>query len=270
MKLSLATTPKKATFAPLLYAGRMGYGIQRAAELGYDGVELNIQDPVKINREKLKKKVKSHGLEIVSFGTGQAYIEEGLCLATSDPGVRNKCENRLKAHILFAKEVGAQVVIGGIRGKLSKDPDMRRIEYNSATEATREIVQFANKKKVTITLEPINRYETNFINTVEEAMEFISDVGENSLKILTDTFHMNIEEVSFRKSIKLAGKNLSHVHLVDSNRLAPGSGHLNIKSIIETLKEIGYEGYLSAEVLPKPDDDTAAKNNITYLKKLLK
>lgn len=88
MRISLATSPKKAIFAPLLFAGHLDHALHRVAELGYEGVELNIQDPSRLDHAALAARVRSSGLQVVALGTGQAYIEEGLCLATNDPEQR--------------------------------------------------------------------------------------------------------------------------------------------------------------------------------------
>ncbi|HDY74037.1 MAG TPA: sugar phosphate isomerase/epimerase [Euryarchaeota archaeon] len=269
MKLSLALTPQKAAFAPLLFAGDMEHGIKRAAELGYEGIELNILDPTKLDTDKLIALIHAYNMEVVALGTGQAYIEEGISLSDPDFAIRTKAVERLKNHIKLAQELDAQVVIGGIRGKFSLDESVKQVQYEGALNATHECAQFANKLGVTLTVEPINRYETNFINTVEEGVSFLQKLGITQVKLLVDTFHMNIEEKSIIESLKAAKHKLSHVHLVDSNRLAPGQGHVDFKSVIRTLQDIGYEGYLSAEILPKPDDETAARLNIMHVRKLL-
>lgn len=86
---------------------------------------------------------------------------------------------------------------------------------------------------------------------------------------MLDTFHMNIEEISFYKVIKQVNKELIHFHVADSNKCAPGMGHINFKEIIDALKEINYNNYIGVEVLPIPNADEAAKKSIEFLKKLL-
>jgi sugar phosphate isomerase/epimerase len=269
MKLSLALTPQKTKFAPLLFAGNIEYGIKRAAELGYDGVELNIRDPLDINRDTLSSLIRSYNVKVVALGTGQAYVEDGLSLADSEPDVRRQTASRLKNHIKLAEYLDAQVVIGSIRGRLNSDETVKQAQYRGALQTIQECADFARGLGVTLTIEPINRYETNFINTLEESLAFLRELGNAQVKLLADTFHMNIEEKSLTGSLKLAGHKLSHVHLADSNRLAPGRGHINFRAIIRTLHSIGYTGYLSAEILPKPDDETAARLNIEYVRELL-
>lgn len=270
MKTCLALSPTKARFAPLLYAGDLHLGMQKAAELGFDGVELNLRDSDALNQEAILGWANQYHLAVPSLGTGQSYFEDGLSLADTRPEIQKAVRERLKAHVEFAARCGARVVLGSIRGRFSSnDPSVRRTEYQMAVEATRDIATYAAEHQVGLTIEPIVRYETNFINTTEEALAFIDDVGAGNVGVLLDTFHMNVEEVSITEAIRRAGDRLHHVHCVDSNRLAPGMGHIDFGEIIGALRQIGYTGFLSGEILPTPDDDTAARNFITCIRGLL-
>ena len=269
MKLSIALTPTPSVFAPLLFAGNLARGMRRAAELGYEGVELNLRDARAEDLDAIVTQAAAHGLAIVSLGTGQAYLVDGLSVADPDPCVRARLVDRIKGHIDFAARVGAQVVLGGVRGRFSADVSTRRVQYVGAVEVVRELADFAAAREVTVTLEPINRYESNFLNTGDEAMAFVTDVTRPAVGILLDTFHMNIEERDMCEAIARAGSCLSHVHLVDSNRLAPGMGHLDFVSILAALRNIGYQGYLSGEFLPLPSDDEAAEQFAAFGRRLL-
>ena len=269
MKTCLVLTPKKSKFSPLLFAGKMDHGIKRASELGYDGIEINIHDSAKIDQKHIIDILDSYDLELVSFGTGQAYYEDGISLASADPKIREKTVNRLKDHIVFASKVGAQVVIGGIRGSFSKDPKVKDVEYKGALQAVRTCADFASDYNVTLTIEPINSKDTSFINTMQDGFDFLKQVDKKNVKLLADTFQLDLEEKSIPDALKLAGDLLVHVHLVDSDRLAPGYGHIDFESVLKTLKEINYKRYLSAEILPNPDDETAAKQYIENVKKIL-
>ncbi len=115
---------------------------------------------------------------------------------------------------------------------------------------------------VPLLIEPLNRYETNLLNTVPETAEWISTLPTDNLRILADLFHMNIEEADMADAIKAVGAHIGHVHFADSNRRAVGMGHSPIAEAVTALKQIGYSGYLSAEIFPKPDSATAAKQTI--------
>lgn len=255
----MATSPTPARFAPLLFAGDLVAALQCAASLGYDGVELNLRDSADIDQSGVVAQLTQLGLSVPSIGTGQSYFGDGLSLADPDPEVQKKLRLRMQDHIRFAGRLGACVVIGSVRGRLEDgSAASRRESYTIALDATRSLAEFASVHGVRLTVEPINRYETNFLNTIPETLEFIEQAGSANLGLLADTFHMNIEEASMDGPLQQAGAKLRHVHLVDSNRRAPGFGHLDFKPILTTLNSIGYAGYLSAEVLPLPDDQTAA------------
>jgi sugar phosphate isomerase/epimerase len=255
----MAVSPTLADFAPLLFSGDLQAGINQAAVLGFDGIEISLHDSTALDQAGIMTWLNEAGLNVPAFGTGQSYFTDRFSLADPDHDVQEQVRERLKAHIKFAAEVNATVVLGSIRGRLddSSQEDRQRC-YEIAVEATQFLSAYANEFGVKLTIEPINRYETNFINTIEEAISFIDDVGASNVGILMDTFHMNIEEASMTEGILLAGDRIWHVHLVDSNRCAPGMGHIDINEIVGALVSVGYSGYLSAEILPVPDDITAA------------
>lgn len=174
---------------------------------------------------------------------------------------------RINDQIVFASNFNAQVIIGLIRGKIEES--VNRAEAEEWTiDCLRKCTEFAKEYNIRLTLEPVNGYESNFINTLNEGVEFIKRVGASNLGLLADTFHMNIEEVSIYDSIIQAKDYITHVHFADSNRWAPGCGHLDFTKIVHTLKKIGYQGYVSAEILPLPDPDTAARITAETLNKL--
>lgn len=269
VNLCIALAPKKGTFAPLLYAGNLEKGIETAARLGFDGLELSVRDPCDLDENHLARLMQHNGLDLVVVATGQAYLDDGLSLADTDAETSTAAIKRVKAHIDLASRFQAQVLIGGIRGRLSPDPARRRSEYRMAADAVRECARYAAPKGVTLSVEPINRYETNFINTIEEALHWISDIDDSGIMVMADTFHMNIEEASFEDALRQAGERLSHVHLVDSNRRAPGSGHIDFRSVLQTLQDLDYKGYLCAEILPLPDDYTAGQQFVSNVKNLI-
>jgi sugar phosphate isomerase/epimerase len=118
-------------------------------------------------------------------------------------------------------------------------------------------------------MEPINRYETDFIFSAADGMRLVEDLDCDNFGLMLDLFHMNIEDVSIEEGLRQAGDRLWHVHIADSNRRYPGSGHLNFDSIFATLNGMRYEGYISAELLPLPDPDTVAQETAEFLKAYL-
>ncbi len=267
MKFCMALSPTKANFAPLLFSGDMLLGMETDARLGYDGVELNLLDSTQLDQEAILHKAHQLNLQVPSIGTGQSYFQENLSLANPSPEIQTSVRARMQKHIEFASKLGAAVVIGSIRGKL--DPgsqETRQVCYNTAVEAVRELANFASTLGCLLTIEPINRYETNFLNTIEETLEFIRIVECSNVGLLADTFHMNIEEPDMAYSLKSAGGLLRHVHFADSNRYAPGMGHLDFQALVAVLKDSGYDGYVSAEIIPIPDSYNAAKTWIECIR----
>ncbi|MCD4786332.1 MAG: sugar phosphate isomerase/epimerase [Candidatus Eremiobacteraeota bacterium] len=268
MKLSLVVSVSETKFAAVAFKESYSLAIEKATKWGYDGVELAVRDPAVINVGELKNLLGRYNLEVPALGTGQAYGEEGLSLTSPDGQTREKAKERLKSHVKMASELNSKVIIGLMRGKVSQDSGLEK-SLGLLKKSMRDLCDFAMKYNVEFVIEPINRYETNMLNTVDETLEFINGVGRENLKILLDTFHMNIEEPSIFDSIRKARKLIGHVHIADSNRWAPGCGHIDFAGVVNTLNEVGYDGYLSAEILPEPSPDKAGKFNYEYMSKLL-
>jgi len=259
-KRCLATSPDKAKFAPLLFCGSLAGAMEEASRLGFEGLELNLRDSDRIPHDEVLESLARFSLEVPSIGTGQSFFQDNLSLADPDPEVQEYVQQRMKSHILFAEHLGASVVLGSIRGRLDESSiEARQRCYQAAVESSRELARFAGHHGVRLTIEPINRYETNFLNTVEETLHFLEDLGEETVGVLLDTFHMNIEEASMDEAVHAAGDRLWHVHWVDSNRCAPGMGHTEFRPLYQALQGVEYGGYLSAEIIPRPDDRIAAE-----------
>ncbi len=254
-----------ARFEALAIKDDFASAIKKVAVLGYDGVEMAVRDPALVDAREIKRLLEELRLPLVAVGTGQAYGEEGLSFTDSDVYVRRKAVQRIKDQVEFAAGFGALVIIGLIRGKVQPG-----VNEEQASEwmksALRDCADYGKRFDVGLVLEPINRYETNLINTVADALEMINSVGADNLKILFDTFHANIEEPSITVSIRNAAALLGHFHVADSNRWAPGCGHIEFPRIFSELRDIGYQGAVSAEIMPKPDPGSSARMAIEYLK----
>jgi sugar phosphate isomerase/epimerase len=142
------------------------------------------------------------------------------------------------------------------------------IEALQECAAAKACPERERRKGVRFALEPLNRYETDLIHTVADGLDLIERVGADNLGLLLDTFHMNIEEPVIEDSIRACGDRIFHFHVADSNRWYPGAGHLDFKSILDTLFATGYQGYVSGEFMPLPDADTSAERSIAYLRQL--
>jgi sugar phosphate isomerase/epimerase len=132
-------------------------------------------------------------------------------------------------------------------------------------EALAEFDAEAGKRGVRFLLEPLNRYEGNVVNTLAEGAALIGGLAHTSL--LADCFHMNIEERSIAEALRGAARHVGHVQLADSNRRPAGLGHTHWPSVAAVLREIGYSGWLSAEALPYPDPEAAARLGIEAIRR---
>lgn len=267
MKTAIVLSTQPASFEALAYKGDFERNVEKIARLGYDGVELAVRDPKLLDADHVEKVVGRLGLEVPAIGTGQAYGEEGLSFTDPDESVRRRAVERIAAQIRFARRFDALVIIGLLRGKA-----VPRVERERAlawlVEALRECAVMAEEEGIKLVLEPLNRYETDLVNSVAEALHLIEEVGSEAVGLLFDTFHANIEEPSIEGSIRTSGDRLLHVHVADSNRWYPGAGHLDFKAILDTLFATGYQGYISGEFMPLPDADTSAERSIAYLRQI--
>jgi len=269
MKLSfMVATPEINSFNVTAYRGEPKESFSKMAELGYDGIELMLKDPSQIKVDEVKNLLDRHNLEISAICTGEIYGEDGLSFMDPDKSIREKALKRTKEIIIFASHFSTQVNIGRLRGVFTDGID-RKESLGWALFAFRKVSEYAQKYDVGILLEPINRLQSNFINTTKEGIKMVEEVDRDNFHLMLDLFHMNIEDVSIEESIFAAKRYHRHIHVCDSNREAPGRGHLDFKKIIKTLKEIGYKGYLSAELWPAVDQDKAAKETIDYIRPII-
>jgi sugar phosphate isomerase/epimerase len=258
-KTSMAISPAETQFGPLLFAANWQLALQTATELGYDAVEVSFRDPGNDELEQLSEAICKAGLVVSAVATGQSYVQDGLSLTNLDPLAQKNLRDRMLRFIDFAAPWQAILIIGGVRGMLAPEQNIKQKQIQTAIEAIQTYAKYAKQVNVRLAVEPINRYETNFLNTILQALHFIEGIGEENLFVLPDTFHMNIEEVSMSRALELAGEQIGYVHFADSNRLAPGQGHIDFNELANVLHQVSYDGYISAEILPLPDSRTAAE-----------
>jgi len=241
--------------------------VRKVSELGYEGIELAVTDPGKINQEKLVEIISAYGLDVSCVLTGGAFTSDRLTLSHPDSKVRSLTIGRINDYISFASLFPAIVLIGWIRGIWKDDFELSRKLF---VEALRKCGKFAEDKRILLGIEPINRYEVDSIHTIHEAVMTVKEAALPNLGVIPDTFHMNIEENEpIYKSIYLCRNKLFHVHVADNNRRAPGMGCLPFKKFFKALREIEYQGFVSAEVIPLlPDFETIAKESIKFLRKV--
>jgi sugar phosphate isomerase/epimerase len=164
--------------------------------------------------------------------------------------------------------IKAPAILGSMQGKWGGEVS-RDQALGWLADALKVIGEAAGKRGVPFIYEPLNRYETNLINRVGEAAEWVRVNELGNIVLLADMFHMNIEEVNVADAMRAGGELIGHVHYADSNRRAMGFGHTDPAPVVAALKEIGYSGYLSAEIFPLPDADQAAAQTLKSIQSLL-
>ncbi|MFQ6094911.1 MAG: TIM barrel protein [Candidatus Bathyarchaeia archaeon] len=250
---------------PLGLGGDFKSNLRQVSQLGYDGVELFLKDPDKLDLENTKRLVEEFNLSIPAVGTGPTYTIYGLSLSSQEKTTRERAIRRVAEYLRIGRVLNSPVIIGSIKGR-TKD---YQSGIKNLRNSLKRCAEFAEDIGTRILIEPLNRYESNLVTTVEEAIELKEETGSDHVGVMADTFHMNIEERSIYDSIIKAGNHLEHIHFADSNRHAPGQGHLDFKQIMRALKEINYRSFITGEILPLPNQYTAAKLTIEYLKKNL-
>jgi sugar phosphate isomerase/epimerase len=240
---------------------------QRLQALGYDGAELMLRDPDSIEKGLFERLSRYYGIEIPALCTGEVFGQDRLSFMDPDAEVRAEAIRRTKSIIDFASVFSAQVNIGRLRGRLSREiPHERSIGW--MYDAFETISEYAETRGVTLTLEPIPRVEWNNLFTIGDGIHVVQKMGRKNFRLMADVYAMNIEEKSFSDSLRLARPYLAHIHISDSNRLAPGGGNLDFASITKAIQAIDYRGYVSAELIQQPDWEEAMVRTIEILKSL--
>ncbi len=269
MKIAATTISQDITqnVSISLFTGKFKDRLQKIAIAGFDGIELLLLDPSQLDSAYVLDSVQEYALTISAIGTGLQASLENLTLLARDYQVEKKALDRAFDIIRFAAACKTPIVtLGSFRGIFHEIPRHNREYYKNILS---KIANFAGERSVSIAIEPVNRYENNFLNTASEVMEVIDELSYKNLGILLDTFHMNIEESSIEKTIESVSHCLLHVHIGDSNRLPPGQGHFQFQEFIKSLRSNKYNSWLSAELLAKPDPDIAGYTTGKYLRELL-
>jgi sugar phosphate isomerase/epimerase len=267
MKSAFVISVSATAFAAIAPAGDLEKKFAFLAGLGFEGVEIGVRDPALVEAERIRELAQKHGLAIAAIGTGQALVDEGLSFSDPDPAKRSAAIARVKRQLELGKKLAAQVIIGLIRGRGETGPGLEE-SRRLMLEALDQGAAYAEEIEAPgLLFEPINRYETRLVNSLEQGVALLKERRWPKVRLLADTFHMNLEDRDLMASLRQAGDLLGHVHLADSNRLAPGQGHTDFGAILSALREIGYAGWLAAEIMPLPTPEEAARRFIEFIQK---
>jgi sugar phosphate isomerase/epimerase len=267
MKLCYQVATPDVAIAPSVTAfqGSLDHTFGRLGELGYDGVELMTLNPMELDWNQVKREAEKNKLDVVLICTGEIFGQKKLSFMDKNPEVRSEARIRVKEIIDFASFLGAKINIGRVRGQYC-DELPREVSYGYAVDAFKDISEHAGRNNVKIALESVTIMQTNFINTIEEAVKMVDDVDNEYFKLMMDVFHLNIEEKDIFEVIKKYADYNIHVHLADNNRRYPGHCGLDFEKIIKAFKETGFDGAYCTEIFQLPDQETAAEGAIKHLR----
>lgn len=270
MKVSLTYTPKEIEFGPIILRNQPPIdAFALAAELGFDGVEIHVRRPDDLDWNEVKTLCSKHGLSVTTIGTGMAGVMDGLTFGNADADIRRRAVELVKQHIENAAEFGSAVTIGFLNGKIGASGKQRETLRRALVDCYAQAAAVAQKHGVTLLCEPLNRYECDYPNSVQQGLELIAEADSPAIKLLCDTYHMNIEERDICESFRLAGDRLGYVHFADSNRYGPGAGHVPFGDVAITLKEIGYTGVIGLEHLMDQAPRATAENSLRVIRSLI-
>jgi sugar phosphate isomerase/epimerase len=248
----------EARGGPFVYWDDLEAAAAAAARHGFDAVELFLPGADALQPDALRALLHRHGLALAALGTGAGWVKHRLRLTDPDPAVRRRARDFIAEVIDLAAAFDAPAIIGSMQGRSGEQGSTREQALDWLGEGLSELGARAHARGQTLLYEPLNRYETNLITRATEAADFISQRGLSGVSLLCDLFHMNIEEADIAASLRTVAARLGHLHFSDSNRRAIGLGHTELAPIAAALQAIGYAGYLSAEIHPLPDAETAA------------
>ncbi len=221
--------------------------IDKIKEMGFDLIEVAVEDPALIDLQTLKTVLDQKGMKAIMCGA----FGPGRNLSSLDARERLNAKSYLKWLIDAAAELDAGPVIGPMYSAVGKDrledPAEREQEWQLAVSGLKEMCKYSAERGVRLAFEPLNRFETDMVNIVDQGLKLIADVGEPNLGLHIDTFHMHLEEKDSAAAILKAGDSVFHVHACENDRGVPGTGQVKWEAIFKALSDINYQGVISIE-----------------------
>jgi sugar phosphate isomerase/epimerase len=262
MKSAITVSLVPATAGgPFVFTSGLADAAARAAALGFDALEVFPPSGDALDVAELRRLLAQHHLRVAAIGTGAGWVVRKLTLTHADASLRRDAREFIRAIIDTAAQFGAPAIIGSMQGRVEA-PTSREQTLAWLADALPDLGAHAATRGTVLLYEPLNRYETHVFNRLGDASAWLRTIGAPNVRLLADLFHMNIDEADMGAALRDAGALVGHVHFADSNRRAVGLGHTDIPPLIAALRAINYTGYLSAEVVPLPDADTAARQTI--------
>jgi sugar phosphate isomerase/epimerase len=254
---------KEARGGPFVFWDGLAAACRTAKALGFDGIEVFPPSaaPDALALAEMVLEAEGHSLALAAVGTGAGWVQQRLTLCDADAAARKKARDFVRSVIDFAGRLGAPAIIGSMQGRHGAGVDAVTARAY-LVEALEDLGEYARQYGVPLLFEPLNRYETNMYNTLDAGVALLRSLSTRNVRLLADLFHMNIEEADMAAAVRAAKGHIGHVHFVDSNRRPAGLGHIDYGPIAAALADIGYDGFASAEALPYPDPEAAARQTI--------
>ena len=214
-------------------------------EHGFDGIEVALIRPADFRAAEIRRALEKNNLEC----TVCSVVPSELSLISDDKSVVAKTVAHLRECVKATAEAGATYIAGPLYSPVGFLPGRRRNqdEWQRAVESYQQLGATLAENKVHVCIEPLNRFETYFLNTTADAVRFCAEVNHPNVGILWDTFHANIEEKAPAQALRSTGKYLKHVHTCENDRGTPGSGHVNWPGIFAALHDLKYHSWLTIE-----------------------
>jgi D-psicose/D-tagatose/L-ribulose 3-epimerase len=212
---------------------------------GFDGVEVSMFNPATFAAADIRKGLEDNALEC----TICSVLSPDVSMISEDAATRRRSLIHMSDCVRKAAEVGAKIIAGPLYSPVGYLPGRRRTpdEWKWAVEAYQSLGPVLDEYGVTIAIEPLNRFETYFLNIAEDAVRLCDDIGHSNVGILFDTFHANIEEKDVAKAYRTVARHLKHVHTCENDRGTPGTGHIDWSGVFQALRHVGYDGWLTIE-----------------------
>lgn len=216
--------------------------IDKVKNIGFDYLEICIEDPETIDVASIRNHLNKVGLQALVCGA----FGPNRDISSDDAAVREQGVAYIKTCIDIAAELGSPLVSGPMYSATGKtrllSPEDKQKQWDLAAENMKIVADYAAEKGIKLAVEPLNRFETDFLNTVQQGLDFFDLVDRENVGFLLDTFHMNLEEKDIAAAIKLAGNKIFNFHSCENDRGTPGTGHIPWNEVFQALKEINYDG----------------------------
>jgi 5-keto-L-gluconate epimerase len=253
-----------------LYKEEIETNVEKSEKAGFDAVELITPDPDTFEWDRLEKALKDYKMELACINSGRLYSQYGVTLIHADKAIQKKALEKFKSIIRVAARFKCYANIGIFRGPaISGKPVV--YTRDMFVDILKELCEYAAQYKVTINFEPTNRYEINFINTTDQGLDIINRVNMPNLGLLLDLYHMYLEDDDMLSKIVYCRNIVKHFHFTDTDRWPAGNsnGEVNFPQLINILKLINYNGFLSQNLVRSEDADACAKTTATFLRELI-